>query len=474
MPTQSNSTAVEGFILDTAFLDQRKIINGILIEDVSSVGTLTQNGLSYFNTPFVFKDSRNASSRDVNWAASTVASIIVDNQLFSDFDTTIDNLSNSIAAGFFKIIDRLVFKFNASTPSATIESFLNTDSDTHPIYVPGSFSISSRIVNDVVYLSSGSTTPVSAPDFVRFSIIVPSGSTTRQYDFTLFCEVSAFLAGYSSTTILDVVPAIDYATLYSASITLSNSNVFSIASQSASLLYNTTHNTFNTNLFSGIHEQIVMLVDTANNTTTVPFNLFYRGRKPTQVEARGAIRDALLASGIGNEAGWKARIPGVFITGRFYIVPFWGETVSKPDQVVFPNILSTLKYINNTKAVMASKSWTTIEEHIEVISVAFDKMIGTVVPELSGVVDVSDLASFIPDYQSYAPSDQNYTYMDANTKLFTTAINAILALDKAGTTSTTYHKTTENLLEFFVFTVDTLEFCVITKNCYTQLLGSTL
>jgi hypothetical protein len=472
MPTSSNSTAVEGFILDEAFLDKRKAFNGILLGDATAIGTLTQNTLSFFNQPTTIDDTRSPSSRDVNWAPNTAPSVVIDSEVFGSFIDVVNALPQNIASKFFELIDRAAFRYSSSIPVSTVETYLNTDTDTHAIYVPGTLELSTRIVTDTVYLQSNTTMSVSIPDFIRFSVILPSGSTTRQFDITLFTESSAFKAGYSSTTVLKVVPPTSYQNLLSGSLLAENSNALSVAGQSGGLIYDNTNAAFVLDQPTGTAEFTVVLIDSAQHRLTVPFQILYKGRVPGMVEARAAIKAAVLGSGVGTEAAWRLRIPGLFIEGRFYIIPMWNETFTKPGQTVFQNILNVPKVIDNTKDVMASKAWTNVGDYIEIMPVSFDRMISTIVPELSGITGISSAATLFPDYQAFSPTEANFQYMLADTQAFSTHLNAILALDFAETTSSAYQKSTESLFEFFGFVVGAYEFCVITKDCYTRLKGS--
>lgn len=463
---------VEGFVIDQAFVDQTKAINSILVDDSVNIGSLTQKALSYFNDPSVFSDTRVASTRSVNWVASTQPKIVVDKTTFTDFTTTINALGSPITVGLFKIIDKLVFKYNSSVSHPTLETYLTTDTDTSPIYVAGSFEIATRVLTDTVYLSPGITNSVQVPAFVRFSITVPSGSTTKQYDLTLFAASDEFITGYSASAIAAIVPPLPYSTIYSSSLVSTTDNVFSTGSLSANLSFNTSNTVLGTTPVSGIVPYTVVLTDTASNTVQIPFNILYKGRKPTGLEIRTAIRNAVLASGIGNEDGWKARIPGLFILGRFYLIPFWDKTYTKPNQVLFPNICDITALISVPNTILQSLGHGDVSSYTDIFPVYFNKMTIAAVPDLSGTLDISHLKELIPDYQDYSSVDDNYVYMNSNTKNFSLNINNILSIDTNSTPTTQYYITDENILSFYTFNLDQYEMCVITKLCYDTIMES--
>jgi hypothetical protein len=463
---------VEGFVIDSAFVDQSKAINGILVDDSVNVASLTQKALKYFNVPEVFADTRLPNTRDVNWVATTNPKIVVDQTSFGDFITTVNALGTPITQGLFKIVDKLIFKYNSAVSHATLETFLTTDVATSGIYIPGTFQVATRILTDTVYLSPGITSSVQVPVFVRFSIVVPSGSTTKQYDLTLFVAADEFITGYSESTIVAVVPPLSYNTIYSASLVAAVDNVFATGVMSANLSYNTSHVVLGNTTVSGMVEYNVILTDASTNTVAIPFNILYKGRSPSGIEIRTAVRNAVLASGIGDQTGWKSRIPGLFVLGRFYIIPLWDKTYTKPDQVLFPNITKFSDMNSKTNEILQSLAYGDVSSYIDVFSAYYNKMLLTAVPDMSGALSVYHLSQIIPDYQDFSPTEDNYSYMNTVTKNFSSAVNTILALETNNQTSTSYYTTTENLLTFYSFTVGEYEMCVITKLCYDTIMES--
>ena len=470
----TQNIVVEGFILDQAFVDLTKNINGILTDNTAKVASLNQKALSYFTTPFFFTDTRTPSARVVNWASITKPSMMIDENAFTNFVNVVNNDGTSIAAGFFKIVDKLFFDYNSSTTTNVIETYLTTDADTSAIYVPGSFILSSTIVNGTVYQVGESNQTVGVPEFISFTIAILSGTTTENYEFTLYTSVSAFLNGYSVSTISAVIPPLPYTTLYSAPLLTSSDNIFTTSNTTANLQYNTTQALLGDTAVSGSTEYLVTLVDSSNNQIRIPFNIMYKGQVPTTTQIRLAIQNAELTSGVGTEAGWKARTPGLYITGRFYIIPLWDKTYTKAaSQVIYPNISKLTDYSLATNKIMASLGHGDLSADTDVLSVYFNRMTVTVVPDLSGVQPVADLTAIIPDYQNYSTVEESFQYMSAYTQTFSSNLNTILSLDYTNTTSTNYTPSTEALLTFYTFNVGTYEMCVITKNNYMTIVEST-
>jgi len=466
------STIIEAFVVDSAFINRSNPISDFPIENFGAVATLTPKAYSYFDNPAVYKDNRGPSSRVVGWAAETSPSIVVDETSYSGFVSAINNLSTPVSSGLFKLVDRLMFNFNSSETSAEIEADLLADPDIADIYVADSFSVSASLVEGTFYYASGTPGTVDVPKFIKFSIEIPSGSSTTIYVITLFASVEAWLTGYDISTIVKVVPPLPYADIYTASLVSSTANQFSTANLTATLSYNTTKETLGTVSISGITTFVAIAVDAQGNTAPIPFNILFKGKTPTRSQIRTAIRDELLNSGVGTETGWEARLPGVFITGRFYLVPLWDLTYTKPDQVLFPSILNLATITEKTNLILESTGFGDLKDSMDILPVYYNRMTVMAVPDLTGVVDVQLLNEIIPDYQSFSTVEDNFEYMNAFTKSFATQLNTVLTLDTTDTSSDDFVVIEENLLTFYSFVVGKYEMCVVTKTCYATLMES--
>lgn len=466
-------TLIEAFVVDQAFTDQSKAINGVLIDESDKVGSLSTKALSYFSDPSVFRDNRQAASRDVNWTAETVPAIVIDSLVYDGFVTAINDLDRSVSVGLFKLIDRMLFRYSAGIGHATLEAEIRQDPDIAQIYVPESFELSSEIESAKVYYLSGTSITVSVPTKVKFSITIPEGQTTTTYTLTLFTSVDAWLVGYNNTTIVEVVPPLPYSQLLSASLVSSTANIFTTSAQSAVLSYNTIKPYIGTEGVSGVVEYNAVVQDDSGNTVSVPFNIFYKGRMPTLSERRNAIKAELLASGFGTEAAWKARIPGIFIAGRFYVVPLWDVTYQKPDQTLFPSIIPYSTIGEKTNKVLESLAFNDVGSLMDVFTVSYNRMTITATPDISGGVDHVKLNAVIPDFQNYPADDPNHAYMSDASREFSEKLTTVLAVAAGAATSDIYIPITENLLTFYSFVVQTYEFCVITKVSYLTAVEST-
>ena len=468
-----HDTIIDGFVVDRGFTDQSKHFNEILTDDDGSVASLNQKSLSYFNKVSVFADDRAPSTRNVNWFAQTAPSLVFDEEIYNSFTGVIDQQDSVVSSSIFRIVDFLLFNYDPTQTRENREDFLISDTDISQIYVPGSFVLSNTLVEGTIYHPGSANETVDVPAYATFSVTLPSGQATRTFVITIYASNAAWLQGYNVSTIVKVIPPLPYSQIYSASLTAATDNIFSTANLSSSLNFTDSSPVLGTIQVSGIKAYPAVLTDAAENTVSITFNVLYKGREPTLTEIRNAIRADLLSSGVGTEEGWEARIPGVFVAGRFYIIPFWDMSFSKANQVVFPSILNYDQMGETANKIMESGGFGDITEYTNIFPVYYNRMTLASVPDLTGVVDIQLLTALIPDYQNFSPQDENYAYMAEATRNFAQQLNTILAIDAGSLPeSSIYVPISENLLTFYSFVVEKYEICVITKLCYTTIMES--
>ncbi len=472
MPAQTLNIPIEAFVTDEAFINLTSPVNDLTVNQNTAVGVLNNRALTYFNVLSQYRDSRNPNTRDVNWAATSSPKLMVDGQVFQNFVSIINGLNTSINLGFFKIIDRLLFKYSSSQTLNQIETYLTTDTNTSAIYVPGSFSISTNTLTGTLFNVSGSPT-TTVPVWASFTIAVLSGSTILNYDVRVFVGLKSFLEEYSFSTIAAVIPPLPYSDLYSDSLLVANTNQFSTANLTTSLNYSTSKAVLENSTITGVSKLTATLVDIANNRVDIQFNFLYKGQIPTQENMRDAARAAVLGSGIGTEEGWKIRIPSLFILGRYFIVPLWDQTYQKPDQLIYPNMykLTTLKTIGNT--IFESLGQGDISNNLQLINLFYNKIAAIVLPDPLAGDPVPDISTLFSDYQDYSTSEENFVYMEQNTKFFASRLNTLITQELTND-PTIQEPSQERILRFYTFEVAEYEMCIITKDNYLSILESSV
>ena len=225
---------------------------------------------------------------------------------------------------------------------------------------------------------------------------------------------------------------------------------------------------------SGVMTFPVKVYDTVGNIGQAPFNILYTGRAPDRFAIRRAIREQVLASGVGSAAAWRTRIPELFIDARYYIVPLWSNRTIRPDQIVHPSGINAVLALNNTKAVLTQIDGDYIHDHYELAGIAYGAMLVSIVPHALNASDQLSFMALHPTYQNYAVTDPNFAYMTASTRSMATQLNRVMAIAAGVTTDAFYQPINEGPLTYVPFDVDSIEYAVVTEESYSNLLGVTL
>lgn len=465
---------IEGFLIDTAFIDRVKSVHGILSTDANQIGAMTPHAITYFNTPTKMSDTRTAGTRAVGWAATTTSSLLVDSTVFPSFSNIYPSMTSAQIGALFAIVDRLAFMNDPTATSDVIEASLVGDATISEIYVAGSATRSINTTLVPVWLDNETQVPISVPNYVRFDISIPVGEVSTTATFLIYLNCDTFTQSYSKSTVVVVTPPLDYNTLLNAPIKSTTSNVFTAASLSATLAYKLQSPDMAISTMSGQASYSVTLVD-GSDTVDVPFNLMYKGRFPTVSQIRDAIRSDIVASGVGTTDQWRVRAPGLFIISRFYIFPLWDKTYTKPTVVLNQAILQIRDLIKINQTVMVQAGLSVALETQAVIPSGYDDILLIAVPDASYTPtdETQDGSQYIldyfPDFQTCSSVEPIYALLSPDTQLFIKRLNDLLAKSSGASSTDVTPVTQEGTLSYYSVTVSELEICLITKECYMAL-----
>lgn len=476
--TPTPATTVDLFVVDKSFIDPKLPFHKIL--STGGVGRLDQTGLSYFVDLYTDSDTRAPSSRQVSWTAEYAPQILVDNSYYSTFVTALSDAPQAARDAMFAIIDRLLFD---STAIKTADADLIASSVTKNYYVAGSAQASTTPVTDTVYSGKLATPqPFTGAPYATFTITIPSGDKTLSFIVTAFSQNAAWLERYPNTTILAIAPPIDYNNLLNMALSTATSNTFATAISTVNINFQALYPSLDTKTSSGYLIYTVVVNDAINNTTTsAPFAILYKGSTPSQLQMRVAVKNAVLTSGYGDEAAWKARIPDLFVDKQFILTPLYDIThTQSADRVIYPNIVNLSIVFTKLGKVFTSVDPTTIQKKAELLLASYEKIWIAAMEDVasediddSGDVKATSIAQMFPTYQCYATTDTNFQFMDVATQQFVRTLSTILAIAMGNATSTVYFKTKDKELEYISFVLNSVEFCVITPECYKTLQDAT-
>lgn len=459
------------FVIDQAFTDYKDPIHQIL--NTVDVARPSTKALSYFNDVSLCKDTRAAASRQVNWNGDTVPSFIFDDKVASDFATALKAVDSKYVGDIFALIDRVAFYVQTGDNATVLDTALQALDGVKDIYVAGSLSYPSATSAAAAYQADGTTVNVTCPTYFYAELFLPIGSTPTQFGVTFWISNAAFEAGYSISTIISVVPPIDYTTILSASLTDNQSNVFSVATKSSNLNYATINAQIDAVNASGYLTYLVTLHDTSGATLSIPFNLLYKGSEPTTLQISDAIQAAVLASGVGTQADWEARTPELFVVSRFFLIPMWDETIVRAGgTIAYQSLTNILTASAKITALFPSSEYKNQLNLIDLMLSSYNRMFVVSVPDINNPTGSQTLAAQYPDYQCYGSTDSNFALMTTATQQFVNDLSDTLAVASGKTAPTTQRLVTSSGLEYYAFSEGSSEYLVMTMASYTAALAA--
>lgn len=461
---------VSMFLYDAAFTSRSGASHPLLTGGGICKPSMT--GLSYFSKPIDITSPMVPSNRTVAWTPETVPSLIVDDASFDSFVQDAADMGDDVRMTLFRVLD-LIF-FNGKTISE-LETALTTSAPFNTVYVPDTL-FSTAASEGATYYTSALNGTVQVYPYATFSLQLPypSAANPTQYDFTIFLDDATWIAKYSKSIIESVTPNMPYSDLLTANLTTATVNEFTLAKSISDLTFSTLGATLNKSPTSGyvIYHSTVIDPDNASNFVTIPFGLTYRGALPTIMEMRSAVRAAVLASGVGTSAEWQARLPDLFIQQRFFIIPLWDKTATQADRVLYSGISKPADVTKLLGYLMADQTHAQIQENLELFPVFYNNMVMASLPDITAPV-VGDLLAQFPTYQDYATSASTFQYMSTDAKTFSRSLNTMLATAAGGNNvDPTLVSSVDQGLTYFSFTLNEIEYCIVTKDCYTSILKS--
>lgn len=459
------TTSVNLLVFDPAFSNARSPVHQYI--NTGDVAQLSSKSLSFFTTVFDGTDTRDPSTRTVNWSATTSPSIYFDDSVSPDFATALNGTDTGTLNALYALIDRVIFDHQTSDTQTALDQILTNDAVIGKIYVSSSLELSQDTATATVYLQNGNTVTLAVPTYAYVMVTIAVGTTPQTFGITLWASNSAFIASYPVSTIVAVVPPMDYATLLTGPLVTESANIFTVAAQAATLNYKTLYPQLDAVNESGYMTYPVTVYDSSGNSTQAIFNILYKGQEPSSLQVSEAIQAAVLASGTGSKTAWQARIPELFVVSRFYLIPVWDNTIARPDQVAFASIMNTVSIEAKVKKIFSSGTYLNQIPLVDVLVAPYNRMPVVSVPDINNPPGSSTLMQMYPDFQCYGSTDANFAYMRTATQKFSNDLTDALAVASGNTTASTQRMVTTNGMTFYVFTEGSTEFFVMTPQTYT-------
>lgn len=360
----------------------------------------------------------------------------------------VDGITDAVRADLMDIVEYIVYGTILTDTPATINTALTTFAS----YVPGSVATSMYRTSMPIY--GGINVHRFVPRWISFSIVID----TTEVSFRVWVDRNDFRYLFPDYSVLKVIPPFELSILVNPD---SISDPFEAANLSAVTMSNELAiNITSENITSYVAMTTRYIV--GSNVRQVTFGVLINGRHPSIFETRSIIASHLLNSGIGDSTIWQTRLPDLFVSNQFMMVPMWDNSNVHASNTIYPSIISNTTQDANMLTLMSNIVVDT--QLYENITVAYDKFfIGT----LPGTGNVhSSIGDIHPTYQDFSSTEPEFAYMAQGTQEFAIQLNNVLAIASGEINNTTYGVISLDGKDFLSMVHDGTEYLIMTKASY--------
>lgn len=458
-------STVHIFIHEPIFTDRTPVYAQQLRKD--RVGSLSDVGLSYFKSIETIADQRPTRTPAPTFNYTERASFVIDGVHYADFIATLQQAPLDEKNALYSMVDHLFFRYAASDSDATLDVALT---QMYPTYIPGTLDRSANTVTAIAYLPDGGQTLVTAPAYLTISVWMTVGNRQERQEIRFWLSDTSWREEFPLSHVLAVIPPLPIDVTLAGSLLDNGPNRFSQAADIVARMSAISAPIARDKDTSGELIYTAKVFNTAGDSALLPFSILYKGRIPDRLQARTAIREYLLNSGIGIEAQWRQRIPELFIDGLIYLVPMWDNITTRPDQSLYPSVISGSQALQTTRDALSFLSGEHIAQTFEVMVTAYNQMtlVGVSHPDNDTVLRVRAIH---PTYQAVSTLDPAYQLMEIDTQTFAQRLAIALSVAARVQVVAGYDIIAVGRLEFVPFTVGMVEYYVMSRESYLNSTG---
>ncbi len=418
-------------------------------------GYLTDNMDNYFVTSSSIKDERSSRLTVLDTPSEKPVGTL---SLHFDTANTTEDLSTYDAADYvklFNIIEKCVYDTNVND---TVMNTILLGDNAYGGYIEDSIIRSaSQTTIDVTGESIQQSNTVK--DLISFSF--DNGATV--IDFRIYVAEDNFNSGYPISTITKVISPCDPNKFISMS---SYANVLTAISESASYVNNELNSPVADQDHSGVYN---LSVGFFNEGTTpdydMSFALLFKGRTPTEIEAKVATREYLIATSVTTEETWKTLFPSLWSTNAFYLIPMWDNKTPEPGSI-YTNMISHLelktvavdKLIDHTELIIDMNMSVFKNSAIEIPVIS--------VPDMTNDVSDNILSDVHTTYLSIDATSPNWNLQTEATRAFNEHLSNVLGVCLGGTNTWGYATVVKVGREWYQFNDGSRSIYVLTPTGY--------
>lgn len=465
------SSVIYAYLTDPAFIKRNTSLPNYL-KNNGGIGQISQVSLSYFLDVSVLSDTRDSTKRTVTIPHTTNGDLLFDGEFDSSATSLLENATSDVINSIFELTDAVFFSEHASTATADIDKALSGNADIARVYVAGSIKLPENQVTGNYYDDSGNTISFTTWPYLICDLNLPVGTTTVTQTFHIFCEDSAWRKGYPNSTIMSVTPPVSYSDLLSLPLNTAQANELTTATTTMNLAMANFSGPQSMETATGGMVFSLRAVG-SNNTWVVntPWGILYKGQQPTVTQIREAIKSACENSGVGTIDQWKSRFPDLYIIGRFYIIPFWDMTYQLSDSLIYKGIVKETAMLKKLDNLFPALGMENIENAVEYFSSPYNYIHLASIMDPGSLQKLNDLNEIHPTYRSVSADEPSFSYMDKSTQEFSTGIIQCLSIFSKASSNSLYTPYTENGLTYIPFSINEIEYAVISPDTYNSAQG---
>lgn len=447
---------IYGFLSDSAFK-----LTPILEYGTTSlppVCYLDDNMVNYFQTKLTVTDPR--ATRNETPVAFGKLQLHVDSAQLENVNM-LTMLTDDQLSDLFSLFEYI--EMNTQIPVSQLQTNIENNSVYADIY-----KVDTLVLGNTT-ISTGSTIVTKMVDYFVVTVKFIKDTTTVEIEetFKVWLNRNKFLSDYPLSTLCKVVLPCDPSYL------LNPGQIPSIVDaiiDSNSYAYNV----LGTDITNEDHTGLLTFYTKYNVSSTsvkmLPFGILYKGAKPSTMIIRKSIRTLLEGLGIAASSVWESLLPDLYVTGQFFIVPVWDNTIVRPDRVMFPSIIPVNKLTTILPIIFPDFTDTFVDGHLDVLTIAQSEVFILAIPDPANDTDMT-LLGVHPTYQYYSPQDTTHMYMGPKTKDFSIRLNRCMAVLAGETVLEEFSTNTFNERDFLSFVSYENEYHVLTKETYMSLIS---
>lgn len=464
-----------GFYTDPAFTNRAVLFPTYL--NSSGICTLSQPNVTYFTDIQVVTDQRQPSTRTVNFPVAGAGSLVLDGNVEATNLNTLNSGPSDLQSAIFSLIDTVLFSQpGTSIPIATMDTNLQNDKLIGKYYTKGTLKLPQTMTSGQYYDQSNNPQPYSTWGYVTFTFAIPLAGNTVTVNFNIFIDNKLWASQYPYSEVLAIVPPMDWTPLINNDLTQSTNTVVASAEDIMDRAVAMSNPQLSQMAATGslVYHYTAVGPNNAWNVLT-PFGVLYKGQKPSTQQINAALRTEMANSGVGNQASWTSRFPGVFASGRFYLVPMWDQTVVTNGVQTYTDMINTQTALTKAGNVFSSLSTSQIQADGTIFTSPYNfiPVVAFRDPENDPSANVPSISAVHPTYQPAARDNYVFQQMTAATQQFSSTLIDVLSQLSGQTPAdgSVYQSVTELGIMSIVFVVGTYEYCVVSPSSYNLAQG---